>query len=578
MSPPDATRRTALGLLHALFVPYRVAEAKATLIDAEPVCSSLQALRAYDINRGSVLLSGIPDVPDGRVDWIAGDYSNTPVYRLDRDIFASKAAPLATGAWVRRGTEGLSFEQTGVGARRRSLEDKAREIVSVLDFGARGDGVTDDTAAFNAAIATGKCVSVPYSPAGYAVANIRVIDNMQIVGEKAGMALAPVLIVSSPNSAAFQYNENKSVFHCVFENLACRAAPGVNGASFYAQSSCSDYAAYFTFRQIETYADLRISYRGLFVFALWDRCRDGYLGSGTDRQHNAIVAMADAYGQSNRQNINRIKDSMFFNAFGGEATITGSYGTLWTIENSNFEALHTRALAVYDIVQVRFSNCWFEGIDAPTIVHAGIFPGTNAASTIMFDHCTFALTGSAPQVVSVDPLGTVSLRGNIFSPIALGVRLCDAGDRITINEDNIIASEARAANFFAGTHPDRYHSGRRTINGATDNKIAGMSFQNEGGLSATQGFLSRTDIKVGLVFVTIATSQTGLGGTCVVSGYNPDGGAQIRMIKDWQSGTVRDIVEPLNATGRVPTFRVVGNDLQMKVDVGSIIVFTTMLH
>lgn len=45
----------------------------------------------------------------------------------------------------------VGFQQSGAGAAARTMQDKAREIVSVLDFGAVGDGVTDDTAAFQAA-------------------------------------------------------------------------------------------------------------------------------------------------------------------------------------------------------------------------------------------------------------------------------------------------------------------------------------------------------------------------------------------------------------------------------------------
>lgn len=47
----------------------------------------------------------------------------------------------------------VGFLQVGTGAVRRNAQDKMRETVSVKDFGAVGDGVTDDLAAFNAAIA-----------------------------------------------------------------------------------------------------------------------------------------------------------------------------------------------------------------------------------------------------------------------------------------------------------------------------------------------------------------------------------------------------------------------------------------
>ena len=58
---------------------------------------------------------------------------------------------------------------TGTGATARTVQAKQRDIVSVKDFGAVGDGSTDDYTAFNNALtaATGGCVIVPFASAGY---------------------------------------------------------------------------------------------------------------------------------------------------------------------------------------------------------------------------------------------------------------------------------------------------------------------------------------------------------------------------------------------------------------------------
>ena len=56
-------------------------------------------------------------------------------------------------------TAALTFTQDGTGAKPRSHDSKLKDVVSVKDFGAVGDGVSDDTAAVRAALNTGRPVT-----------------------------------------------------------------------------------------------------------------------------------------------------------------------------------------------------------------------------------------------------------------------------------------------------------------------------------------------------------------------------------------------------------------------------------
>lgn len=77
--------------------------------------------------------------------------------------------------------EDSSFVQDGTGAVTRTMQDKARDLISVKDFGAVGDGATDDTSAIQAALAhagTTKTVLIPngnFVVTGNCVANSPVI-------------------------------------------------------------------------------------------------------------------------------------------------------------------------------------------------------------------------------------------------------------------------------------------------------------------------------------------------------------------------------------------------------------------
>ena len=60
----------------------------------------------------------------------------------------------------------LSFTQAGTGALARTVDSKLKDVVSVKDFGAMGDGTTNDTAAIQAAIDAAQGTKQVFIPAG----------------------------------------------------------------------------------------------------------------------------------------------------------------------------------------------------------------------------------------------------------------------------------------------------------------------------------------------------------------------------------------------------------------------------
>jgi hypothetical protein len=83
------------------------------------------------------------------------------------------------GASDRFSAAQIEFLQAGVGAVVRTVQSKMRDVVSVKDFGAVGDGVADDTAAFQNAVSTGKLV---YLPQGAYKTSAPIVFNQNTAG------------------------------------------------------------------------------------------------------------------------------------------------------------------------------------------------------------------------------------------------------------------------------------------------------------------------------------------------------------------------------------------------------------
>ncbi|MCW3657851.1 glycosyl hydrolase family 28-related protein [Burkholderia cenocepacia] len=126
------------------------------------------------------------------------------------------------------------FLQAGIGAVFRTFQDKMRDIVSVKDFGAKGDGVTDDAAAINAAIATlgTQGGGDLYFPKGtYLIKSPLVIgatsaanSNIRVSGDKTASQITPG---TSMQALMVITGKNTSVSGLFFNNASAFAENGI---------------------------------------------------------------------------------------------------------------------------------------------------------------------------------------------------------------------------------------------------------------------------------------------------------------------------------------------------------------
>jgi hypothetical protein len=110
----------------------------------------------------------------------------------------------------------LSFTQTGTGAVARTVDSKLEDVVSVKDFGAKGDNSTDDTAAIQAAITAAKHVVFPEGT--YLINNK--LDVTQTDAYIEGLGTVEIKQTTYPQHVFFVTADN-----CTIRNLKLTGVP-----------------------------------------------------------------------------------------------------------------------------------------------------------------------------------------------------------------------------------------------------------------------------------------------------------------------------------------------------------------
>jgi len=385
----------------------------------------------------------------------------------------------------------VSFLQAGTGAITRNMQDKARESVSVLDFGAVGDGVADDTAAIQAAInaSTGKQLVLPsgnYKISGTLV----VMAGIYIVGQ------GQVEIVQSvANTTALRVGDGTLANRpgdILIENLTFTTSVASNWTSAYViDLNCSYFVELkgldiygFTGASPRFFGGIRI-FKSMRVKA--ERCFVRGLISGG----NCVYTLGETGSANHCSDITL--ESCYFDSFSGNGVYFDDYTLGTFLYNQVMVSSTGTSLITYDIASPENSNHVVYGFNAEG---TGTVDGIviNSGRTIQIQNAWFS-AGVGKNAISVGVAGigvqlqgiwTTEGRWNIsgkavrISDCYIGSLSGDSAYALTINGTSGNAEIVDVCN----TTIDQFTlGGINLVNAPNRVSIVGVRFQDITGIS-----------------------------------------------------------------------------------------------
>jgi len=144
------------------------------------------------------------------------------------------AIPLASNATT---SSNVSYNEGGTGAVTRTVTSKLQESISVKDFGATGNGTTDDTAAIQAAVNAAYGNSLFFPAGSYKITSaINIVQNIAIYG----IENKSTILLGTTNQNGFVVGDGTSGTraNCGSVSIKCIDFNPVNGVSAFSSGSC----------------------------------------------------------------------------------------------------------------------------------------------------------------------------------------------------------------------------------------------------------------------------------------------------------------------------------------------------